>query len=329
MGSLKEIDITEIEGIRIGNAQNYTAGTGVTVILAPKGMAAGVDIRGGGPASRETPLLDPVADAQAIHAVVLSGGSAFGLECSCGVMEYLEKKGIGFDTGFAKVPLVCQSCIFDLGAGSSTVRPDKAMGIEACKDAYENNKPKSGCIGAGTGATVGKILGAERCMKSGLGIYAVQLGELKVGAVVALNAFGDIFDTQGRKIAGLLNEDGTGFASTEEEMYKSIRPKQQFNTNTTIGAVITNGKFDKTRLKKIAAMTHNGYARSINPVHTMADGDSIYALSTGNIEADLNTVGTLSARVMSLAIEKAVKSARPMYGLKSFADVNIQNTSLL
>lgn len=317
---MKTININEIENIKIGNAEDYKGGTGITVILCPNGCRAGVDIRGGGPASRETPLLDPVADAQIIHAVVLSGGSAFGLDAAGGVMEYLEKKGIGFDVGVTKVPLVCQSCVFDLPVGDVFTRPDKAMAVKACENAELNN-PQSGCVGGGTGATVGKILGADRCMKSGLGMAAVQLGELKLGAVVVLNAFGDIFDSKGNKIAGLLNKEGTGFSSTEEEMYKSIAPKQQFNTNTTIGAIITNGKFDKVKLKKIAAMTHNGYGRSINPVHTMADGDSIYALSVGEVEADLNTVGTLAARVMSMAIEDAVKSAKSMYGLKAYEDL--------
>ena len=253
---------------------------------------------------------------------MLSGGSAFGLDAAGGVMEYLEKKNIGFDVGVTKVPLVCQSCIFDLPVGDVFTRPDKAMAIKACENAELNN-PQSGCVGGGTGATVGKILGAERCMKSGLGIACVKIGELKVGAVVVLNAFGDVFDTNGNRIAGLLNEDKTGFSSTEEEMYKSIQPKKQFNTNTTIGAIITNGKFDKTKLNKIASMTHNGYARSINPVHTMADGDSIYALSVGEVEADLNTVGTLSARVMSMAIENAIKSADSMYGLTAYKDLKI------
>lgn len=317
---MKTININEIENIKIGNAEDYKGGTGITVILCPNGCRAGVDIRGGGPASRETPLLDPVTDTQIIHAVVLSGGSAFGLDAAGGVMEYLEKKGIGFDVGVTKVPLVCQSCVFDLPVGDVFTRPDKAMAVKACENAELNN-PQSGCVGGGTGATVGKILGADRCMKSGLGMAAVQLGELKLGAVVVLNAFGDIFDSKGNKIAGLLNKEGTGFSSTEEEMYKSIAPKQQFNTNTTIGAIITNGKFDKVKLKKIAAMTHNGYGRSINPVHTMADGDSIYALSVGEVEADLNTVGTLAARVMSMAIEDAVKSAKSMYGLKAYEDL--------
>lgn len=319
---MENININEIDGVKIGNAQDYNGGTGITVILCPKGARAGVDIRGGGPASRETPLLNPVADAEVIHSVVLSGGSAFGLDAAGGVMEYLEKKNIGFDVGVTKVPLVCQSCIFDLPVGNVFTRPDKAMAIKACENAELNN-PQSGCVGGGTGATVGKILGAERCMKSGLGIACVKIGELKVGAVVVLNAFGDVFDTNGNRIAGLLNEDKTGFSSTEEEMYKSIQPKKQFNTNTTIGAIITNGKFDKTKLSKIASMTHNGYARSINPVHTMADGDSIYALSVGEVEADLNTVGTLSARVMSMAIENAIKSADSMYGLTAYKDLKI------
>ncbi len=304
---LKEISITEIEGIRIGNAQNVEARTGVTVILFDQGAKVGADISGGGPASRETPLTSPVTADNPINAIVLSGGSAFGLAAGDGVMRYLEEHGAGFETGYAKVPLVCQSCIYDLGVGRADIRPDAAMGYKACTDA-EKNQPFSGCIGGGTGATVGKLYGMERSMKAGLGIYAAAVGELQMAAVVVVNALGDIYDPEnGRKIAGLRSADGQGFADTSQEIYKISQRKNLFNSNTTIGAVITNGRFSKAEMNKIASMTRNAYARCIRPVGTMADGDTIYAASLGTVEADINMAGTLAAEVMARAIRKAVQ----------------------
>lgn len=303
---MKEIKLTDIGNFRIGNAQDYENGTGVTVIISDEGMGAGVDIRGGGPASRETPLLNPLMQADAIHALVLSGGSAYGLDASAGVMEYLEEREIGFDVGIAKVPLVLQSCIFDLGYKNPKIRPDKKMGYEACLNS-EKNQLKEGSYGGGTGATVGKLYGMEQSQKSGIGAYALEIGNLKVGAIVVVNAFGDVFDNKGNKIAGLINKKGNEFLDFKEEMYKSITPKSQFTGNTTIGAIITNAKFDKSMLCKIASMGQNGLARRISPVHTMADGDSVYALSTGNVNADINVVGTLACQTMEMAIERAVK----------------------
>lgn len=305
---MKEIKLTEIGNFNIGNAQDLENGTGVTVIISKEGMGAGIDIRGGGPASRETPLLNPLMHAETIHALVLSGGSAFGLDASAGVMEYLEERNIGFDVGFTKVPLVLQSCIFDLGYKNFKIRPDKEMGYKACLDS-ENNIIKEGSFGAGTGAAVGKLYGMEQSQKSGLGVYAVQVGELKIGAIVAVNAFGDVFDNKGNKIAGLKDKNGN-FLDFKEEMYKSIKPKNHFTDNTTIGAIITNAKFSKAMLCKVASMGQNGLARRISPVHTMSDGDSVYALSVGNLEADVNVVGTLACQVMEMAIERAVKLSK-------------------
>lgn len=305
---MKEIKLTDIGNFNIGNAQDLENGTGVTVIISKEGMGAGIDIRGGGPASRETPLLNPLMHAETIHALVLSGGSAFGLDASAGVMEYLEERNIGFDVGFTKVPLVLQSCIFDLGYKNFKIRPDKEMGYKACLDS-ENNVIKEGSFGAGTGAAVGKLYGMEQSQKSGLGVYAVQVGELKIGAIVAVNAFGDVFDNKGNKIAGLKDKNGI-FLDFKEEMYKSIKPKNHFTDNTTIGAIITNAKFSKAMLCKVASMGQNGLARRISPVHTMSDGDSVYALSVGNLEADVNVVGTLACQVMETAIERAVKLSK-------------------
>ncbi len=304
---MREIEIQAIEGFAIGNAQNETAQTGVTVILCENGASAGVDISGGGPASRETPLLSNYAAHNRIHAVVLSGGSAFGLAAGQGVMRYLEEHGIGYDTGYARVPLVVQSCLYDLGTGSASVRPDESMGYAACVDAARN-EPQRGAVGAGMGATVGKIFGMERSSRSGLGIAAVQLGELKMGAVVALNALGDVFDFEtGEKLAGLMNENGTGFASSEEALYTLQAPTDLFTGNTTIGCLLTNADFDRAQMNRLAAMARAGYARSINPVATLADGDSIYAMSCGSVSADLNVAGTLAARVIAMAVRDAVR----------------------
>ena len=308
MSLLKEISITELTNLRIGHASDHDGQTGVTVIYFPQGAKVGCDISGGGPASRETPLTSPVTADNPINAIVLSGGSAYGLAAADGVMRCLEDHGIGFETGYARVPLVCQSCIYDLGYGSATVRPDSAMGYAACEKALAGGNPSCGSVGSGTGATVGKICGMERAMKSGLGMYAVELGELRMAAVVAVNALGDIFDpSTGKKIAGLLTADGTSFGDSCEELWKMGRRENLFTGNTTIGAVFTNGKFNKAQMNKIASMTRNAYARCINPVGTMADGDSIYAASAGDVEADLNVAGTLAAYVMDRAIVAAIR----------------------
>lgn len=307
---LKPIELTEIAGVRIGNAQNEEAKTGVTVVIFEEGAKVGVDVSGGGPASRETPLASPITADNPVNAICLSGGSAFGLAASDGVMRYLEERKMGYDTGFAYVPLVLQSCIFDLGLGSSTFRPDSAMGYEACVNA-EKNIVKHGNIGAGCGATVGKILGMEQSTKTGLGVAAVSVGGLQMAAVVALNALGDIFDpTTGTKIAGLKNPEGDGFLDTCEQLYQISAPTDLFQGNTTIGIVITNGDFSKAEMNKMAAMTRNAYGRCINPVGTMADGDTIYAACTGKVKADVNMAGTLAAKVMEMAIIDAVNSAK-------------------
>ena len=322
----REINITDIKGIKIGQTENVSAGTGCTVILAEKGMAAGLDVRGGGPASRESELMNPLAAAQEIHGIVLAGGSAFGLDAAGGVMQYLEERGIGFDVSVTKVPLVCQADLFDLTVGDMTVRPDKAMGYAACVNAEKGNY-RDGCYGGGCGATVGKFAGMEYCMKSGIGSYAVQIGSLQVGAVVAVNALGDIYDWRsGRKIAGLLAEDKCSFRDTVEMMCASTEVvENKFTGNTTIGVVITNGDFGKASLCKIAGMAQDGYARAIRPVHTSADGDSIYAVSAGNVsekvKADQDLVGTLAAEVMSEAIIRAVTSAESAYGFPAYREL--------
>ena len=321
---MREISIMELEPVRIGQVENREAGTGCTVFLCEKGMRAGLDVRGGGPASRESQLLNPLMAAREIHAIVLAGGSAFGLSAAGGVMEYLESRGIGFDVGVTKVPLVVQSDLFDLTVGDPFIRPDAAMGYAAAKQALEAPNYRDGNFGAGCGATVGKIAGMETAMKTGIGSYAVQIGELKIGAVVALNALGDVFDWKtGRQIAGLLAEDQRALRSTSELLKGSIRAvDNRFTENTTLGVVITNAGFEKAVLCKIAGMAHDGYARSIRPVHTSYDGDSIYAVSAGQVQADQEVVGMLAAEVVSEAITRAVQRAESAYGFPAAAELN-------
>ena len=318
-----EIPITDIESLMIGQAENKEAGTGCTVLICRDGMRAGLDVRGGGPASRESQLLNPLTSAQFLHAVVLSGGSAYGLGAANGVMSYLEEQGIGYDTGVALVPLVAQSDIFDLSVGDARVRPDADMGYEAAKSAFEGPDYQDGNYGAGCGASVGKIAGMDYAMKTGIGSYAVQVGDLKIGAITVLNALGDIYDWKtGEQVAGFLTEDKTGLRSTMEYMSASTESKEnKFTGNTTLAVVVTNADFSKSQLCKIAGMAHNGLARSINPVHTSADGDSIYAVSVGNVDADQDLVGSLAAEVVSEAVLRSVYSAESAYGLPAAPDL--------
>lgn len=297
--------ITDIEGIKVGHAENIEAGTGVTVLIPPKNNTCSVDVRGGGPGTRETDLLLPENAVQAVNAIVLSGGSAYGLESSIGVVEGLEEDGLGYEVASGIVPIVPQAILYDLDYKSYKIRPDKAMGFKAYKKAsFKENR--QGIIGAGTGATVGKALGMDFAMKSGLGSATITIGNLKISALVALNAMGDIFDYEkGKQIAGI-RKDKQFIATLDVFKESAIKAG---NLNTTIGIIATNAILDKKQLKKLASMTHNGYARSINPVHTMYDGDTIFSLATNKVEADLNVVGAFGAQVMSRAIANAIYSS--------------------
>lgn len=319
---MKEILVNEIKGIKIGSAEDLKALTGCTVVICEAGATAGVDVRGGSPGTRETDLLNPVNMVDRIHAVTLSGGSAFGLDASSGVMQYLEEKNIGFDVAVTKVPIVCSAVLFDLVAGDYKVRPDKSMGYAACRNA-ELNQCREGNVGAGTGATVGKINGPKYSMKGGLGCYALQVGDLQVGAVIAVNCLGDVVDPlTGKIIAGALNEDKSTFVDTEEVMISRYSEKRNlFSGNTTIGVVVTNGKFTKAEMNKIASMAHNGYGRTMRPAHSMFDGDTIFAMATGTVEADLSVVGLLAARVVEQAVLRAVKNAESVLGYKAYKDM--------
>lgn len=318
-----EIKFTDIEGIQVGNAQNLEAATGCTVVICEEGATAGVDVRGGAPGTRETDLLNPVNLVEQVHAILLSGGSAFGLDAAAGVMQYLEEKGIGFDVGVAKVPIVSGAVLFDLTAGDPNIRPDKEMGYKASENATNKDCPE-GTIGAGTGATVGKFLGPEFSMKGGLGAYCLQTGDLKVGALVAVNCLGDVIDPKtGKILAGALNEDKRSFANTEEKMIQQYNSKKNlFSGNTTIGIIATNAKLTKSQATKISSMAHNGYGRTMRPAHSMVDGDTIFTLSTGDVEADMNVVGLLATRVMEEAVIRAIKKATPLGGYKCYKDLH-------
>lgn len=322
---MKEIPISAMKAFRVGHAQDAEHATGCTAILCEKGAWAGVDVRGGSPASRETELLRPVNTVQRIHCVMLSGGSAFGLAAGDGAMAFLEERGAGFDTGFGRVPIVCGASLFDLALVSGAVRPDREMGRRACRDAFSEGEPEQGNAGAGTGATVGKLLGPARAMKSGLGIFAAQIGAVQCGAVVAVNALGDVrdYDT-GEPLAGLLTEDGTGLASTVEALYAEIeREKSLWGGNTTIGCVVTNGRLDKCQCNKLASMSHNGLAQTIRPVHSTADGDTLFLMSSGEVEVGVDALGALAVECVARAVNRAVLRAAPAYGLKAARDLSV------
>ena len=316
--------ITDVPGIKVGHAANLEALTGCTVVLCEEGAVGGVDQRGGAPGTRETDALYPMHLVQKAHAVVLSGGSAFGLEAATGVVRYLEERGIGFDTRVAKVPIVPAAILFDLSLGDSKVRPDAAMGYAACQAATDGPVAE-GNVGAGTGATVGKILGLGRAMKSGLGTASINLGGgLVVGAIVAVNAFGDVVDPKtGEILAGARSLTGGGFADTLAVM-KTLAGKTILRFaargNTVIGVVATNARLSKEEANFVARMAHDGLARAIRPAHTMLDGDTIFALATGEKKADVNIVGAYAAEAMAMAIVRAVKAAEGVAGLPAWKE---------
>lgn len=326
--------ITDVPGIKVGHAHDLEALTGCTVILCEGGAVGGVDQRGGAPGTRETDPLRPMHLVQKVHAILLAGGSAFGLDAASGVVRYLEERGVGFDVRVAKVPIVPAAILFDLGIGRADVRPDAKMGYAACMQA-SSERPAEGNAGAGTGATVGKILGMAGAMKSGLGTASVQFGRgLFVGAIVAVNAFGDVVDpANGAILAGArpakigpVSMGGRGrFADTLAVM-KTLAGKTalRFGSrgNTVIGVIATNALLSKEEANKVAQMGHDGIARAVRPAHTMLDGDTLFALSTGRRKADVNIVGAYGAEVTSQAIVRAVLSATSAGGVPAAADLS-------
>ncbi len=315
--------ITDVKGIKVGHSTHQEALTGCTVILCEEGSVAGVDVRGGAPGTRETDLLRPLHLIQEVHAVVLSGGSAFGLEAAGGVVRYLEERDIGFDVGVTKVPIVPAAVLFDLYVGDPKIRPDSKMGYQACLNAT-SLEVKEGNVGAGTGATVGKALQMRGAMKGGIGTASVELAKgIIVGAIVAVNAFGDVINPKsGEIIAGTRNIEGEGFLNSADYIKRNISEEQGFSmTNTTLGVVATNAMLDREETNKVAQMAHNGLARAINPVHTMFDGDTIFALATWEKEGEINAIGTAAAEVIAEAIVRAVKTAESIAGFPAWKDI--------
>ena len=319
--------ITDVRGIEVGHAQDEEALTGCTVILCRKGAVAGVDVRGGAPGTRETDLLNPINLVEKVHAIVLAGGSAFGLDAASGVMHYLEENKIGFNTGAARVPIVPSAILFDLNLGRADVRPDSAMGALAAASTA-SDPPAEGNVGAGTGASVGKMFGMTLAMKSGLGTASMDIGGgVIVGAIVAVNAFGDVIDPKtGEIIAGLRSGKVGPLRIGKKDSFTDTLAMMKTpigrgvlglasRGNTVIGAVATNAKLTKAQATKIAQMAQDGIARTIRPAHTMLDGDVIFALSTGTKKANISTIGAFAAEVMAQAILRAVKMAKAAGGL--------------
>lgn len=316
-------NILDVKGIKVGQVQQMEGLTGCSVIICEEGAVCGVDVRGSAPGTRETDLLDPINMIQKVHAVVLSGGSAFGLEATCGVSKYLEENGIGFDVGVAKVPIVTGAVLFDLGVGDPKCRPNIDMGYEACKVASSTNL-EQGNFGAGCGATVGKIKGSNFCTKGGIGSYSIKLDNgLVVAALIAVNAFGDVYE-EGKVIAGVLNDNKDGFLNTYNLMKQGVN-KGGFNIdNTTIGVVATNAKLDKAQCKKVSQMAHNGYAKTIFPIHTPHDGDTIFTLATGEVETDVTLLGSLATEVVEKSIINAIKNAKSINNIPSYNEINLK-----
>ena len=323
--------ITAVEGLALGHFTLEERPTGCTVVLAEDGAVAGVDVRGGAPGTREIALLDPVNSVREAHAIVLSGGSAFGLDAASGVVRYLEERGIGYRAGDHVVPIVAAAILFDLGIGGGSVRPGPECGYEAAR-AASADPPAEGSVGAGAGATVGKLRGRGRAMKGGIGTASITLEDgLTVAAVVAVNAVGDVIDpATGEVVAGVRTEDGTGFADARALLRAGeVRPPDDAPgddasvENTTIGVVATNARLSKAEITKVAQMAHDGLARAIYPAHTPSDGDTLFGLATGTHtdDAGLSRIGALAADMVAEAILRAVRTATGLPGLPSVADL--------
>ena len=310
--------ITDIEGIKVGVASNYEAATGVTVVLAEKGARAAVEVRGSAPGTRETDLLRPGQLVEEVQGLVLAGGSAFGLDAAAGVMNYLEEKGFGFSVGEYMVPIVPAAALFDLYVGNGRIRPDAIMGYQAARDASAVTVPE-GSVGAGTGATVGKIMGTAGSVKSGQGSALIKKNGLMVAALVVVNAFGDVYSKNGELLAGPRNPETGQMKKTTDLMFDA--GESGFPGNTTLGVVATNAKLNKAALTKVAQLAHDGLARSIWPVHTMWDGDTIFTLSCGTEIADITMVGIMAAEAVAEAVRRAVITARSLGGIPSLNEI--------
>lgn len=318
--------LTLIDGVRVGHYTLSERPTGCTVVLTEAGAVAGVDVRGSAPGTRETALLAPVNTVERVHAVVLAGGSAFGLDAATGVVRYLEERGVGFDVGIAKVPIVPAAVLFDLGVGGKPqIRPGADCGYQAARTAT-SGAIALGNVGAGAGATVGKSAGPGRAMKGGIGTAAIELpGGLVVAALMAVNAVGDVIDpATGEVVAGVRGEDGKSLADARQLLRSGALVRGRAGRNTTIGIVATNARLTKTEATKVAQMAHDGLARAIVPAHTPFDGDTIFALALGNWEGDVgvSTVGALAAEAVSDAILSAIENAESIPGFPAASDLD-------
>ena len=316
--------ITDVAGVKVGHFTDARRPTGCTVIITEEGAVGGVDVRGSAPGTRETDLLNPTNLVEKVHAILLSGGSAFGLDAATGVVRYLEERKIGFDVGVAHVPIVPAAILFDLGVGDAKIRPNAESGYKAC-EAASTAAPAEGNVGAGAGATVGKFFTLKRGMKSGIGTASLKVAGMTVGAIVAVNAVGDIVDpATGKPIAGARTEDGKKLLNTREAILRGELPASlKAGTATTIGVIATDAVLTKAQAQKIAQMAHDGLARSINPIHTMFDGDTIFAVGTGKAgkTGNPNLLGILAAEVMAIAVVRAARAAKGIEGLPAASDM--------
>ncbi len=312
-----------ISGISVGHVQDLEAATGCTVVLCPEGAVCGVDQRGGAPCTRETDLLRPMHLVEKVHGVLLTGGSSFGLAAADGVVRWLEEHEAGFDVGVARVPIVPAAALFDLALGRADVRPDAAMGYDACRAASSDLKAGGGNVGAGAGATVGHVLGPEGIMKGGLGVAVLEiLPGIRVGAVFAVNCFGDVIHPKtGKTLAGARNTPEGTFVDPLEALTRRPAGFAEAVRNTVIGVVLTNAALSKEAALKVAQMAHNGLARTIVPAHTLYDGDTIFALATGTAETvDVNIIGGYAVEATALAVIEAVTSAVSLHGVPACRD---------
>ncbi len=309
--------ITDVAGLQVGHFTETRRPTGCTVILAREGAVGGVDVRGAAPGTRETELLSPLNAVEKVHAVMLAGGSAFGLDAAGGVMRWLDERGIGVQVGPARVPIVPAAILFDLWVGDPTIRPDAASGYAACQ-AASTEAPAEGNVGAGTGASVGKLFGIHRAMRGGIGTASIKVGAITVGALVAVNAIGDVIDpATGRVVAGARTADGSALLGSMQALMRGELPAHmQAGMATTIGVVATDAVLNKAQANKVAQMAHDGLARTINPVHTMTDGDTLFALATGasGVPGNVTLIGALAAEVMAAAVLRAVRAATRLSG---------------
>jgi len=314
--------ITDVPGIKVGHYTDLDAATGCTVVLSEQGAVAGVEVRGAAPGTRETDLLRPLHLVQQVHAVLLAGGSAFGLDAAGGVMKYLEEQGQGFDTGVARVPIVPAAVLFDLAIGDASVRPDTQAGHEACLCAT-SGPVEEGTVGAGTGATVGKLLGPTQAMKGGLGAASQRVGSgVVVGAVMAVNALGDVVDWRNGEIVAGTRKPRGGYLDSAQAIKGDLANTALAFTNTTIGVVATDARLSKEDANKVAQLAYSGYAYAIRPA-SMLDGDTLFVLSTGDRRADLSAIGAAAAEVVAEAIMRACKHAESLHGIPAHRDIHV------